>query len=178
MLQIEVPAGEFFDEASNEFVNTKPCVLHLEHSLVSLAKWEGRWKKPFLSRDKKSKDELIDYIRCMTINQNVDPMVYQAIPPSVIKSVVDYCEESFTATTVKNKSASQSREIMTAEVIYYYMISLGIPFECQKWHLSRLFMLIRVCNDKNSPVKMSKREIIEQNRKLNAARRKKTGSKG
>lgn len=178
MLQIEVPASDFFDELRGEFVETKPCTLRLEHSLVSLAKWESRWKKPFLSRDAKTHDELVDYVRCMTIDQNVDPMVYHALSQSTLSKIVAYCEEMMTATTIRQINKAPSREIMTAEVIYYYMIALGIPFECQRWHLSRLLTLIQVCNAKNSPVKMSKRDILEQNRKLNAARRKKTGSRG
>lgn len=178
MLQVSIPGSDFFDESTNEFITTKPCVLRLEHSLVSLSKWEIRWKKPFLSRDKKTREELIDYVKCMTMDQNVDPKVYSAISDKLLSKIVAYCEESLTATTISTRNRTPSRNVVTSEVIYYWMVSLGIPFECQKWHLSRLMTLIQVCNEMNSPKQMSKRDIIEQNRKLNAARRKKYGSKG
>lgn len=174
MLQITIPATEFWDESANKFVNTKEQTLVLEHSLVSLSKWESKWCKPFIS-NKHTFEETVDYIRCMTITQNVDPGVYSSLTDENVKQVNDYIDAKMTATwfTDKSKGKSSSEQI-TSELIYYWMISLNIPFECQKWHLNRLLTLIRVCNEKNQPPKkMSRRDTLNQYRALNAARRNK-----
>lgn len=181
MLQIDVPAGEFWDEANNEFINTKNTTLTLEHSLVSLSKWESKWCKPFLTKETKTLEETLDYIRCMTLTQNVDPNIYRALSSENIEAIKKYIDDPHTATTIReNSNAPKSREIVTSELIYYWMIALNIPIEvCQKWHLNRLLMLIRVCNAKNQPPKkMSQRELLSRNAALNAARRQKLHSKG
>ena len=185
MLEIVVPAtqiGEKFDEAKSEFIPimTKEQTLKLEHSLVSLSKWEAKWRKPFLSKEKRSAEESIDYVRCMTLTQNVDPNVYKALTPKLLAEVSAYIDASMTATTFpKRGNRAASSEYVTSEIIYYWMVSYQIPFECQKWHLSRLLTLINVCNVKNAPQKkMSRQEIIARNRALNAARRKKLNTRG
>ena len=178
MLEIIVPGREFFDEDKNEFVTTKSTKLTLEHSLISLSKWESKWEKPFLSSDK-SVPETIDYIRCMTLTQNVDPLVYNALNNENVQDVVKYIEAPMTATKVKAQKHARNSEIVTAELIYYWMIALNIPFECQKWHLNKLLTLIEVCSVKNQPQKkMSRSEILRSNRELNAARRAKYKTKG
>ena len=155
--------------------------MSLEHSLVSISKWESKWEKPFLSKDKKTTAETVDYIRCMTLTQNVDPNVYLGIDDNIVEQVSKYIEAPMTATWFnedKNKKGG-SGKVITSEVIYYWMVALNIPPEYQKWHLNRLLTLIRVCNAENNPKKkMSKKDIFAQNRKLNAARRKSTNSKG
>lgn len=179
MLKVVVPAKELFD-GNDGFIYVKEQTLQLEHSLVSLSKWESKWKKPFLSPKPKTQEEFRDYVRCMTITQNVDPMVYTALTPKVIKTVADYIDDTMTATTIsKIQPKTGSREVITAEIIYYWMICYNIPFECQKWHLNRLLTLISVCEVKNQkPKKMSTSEILAQNRALNAARRKKYNTRG
>ena len=180
MLTIDIPAVELYDEEKNEFQTIKGQTLVLEHSLVSVAKWESKWCKPFLTKEKKTPEESADYIRCMTITQNVNPDVYKNISNKVIDQVTAYIEEPMTATTFpKNDRRSINREIITAEIIYYWMIALNIPIEFQKWHLNRLLTLINVCNIKNQPSKkMSRKEILERNRALNNARRKNLGTGG
>lgn len=181
MLKITVPKGENYIESSNEFVTLeKDQVLQLEHSLLSLSKWESKWHKPYLVRNEKTKEEIIDYIRCMTITQNVDPKTYIFLTKENISDVAAYIEDPMTATTFKKEEGKGgSGEILTAEVIYYSMIASNIPFECQKWHLNRLIALIRVCSIKNQPPKkMSQREIMSRNAKINAARKKKLNSRG
>lgn len=180
MLQITVPAQEYYDELKEEFVYTKPQTLQLEHSLVSLSKWESKWNKPFLSKDSKTTEETVDYIRCMTITQNVSPEVYFRLTNEIIDQVSAYIDLPMTATTFnEEKSGKAKSEIVTAEIIYYWMIALNIPLECQKWHLNKLLTLIRVCNIKNTPPKkMSQKEIMSRNRALNAARRKQLNTKG
>lgn len=179
MLEITIPEIENYDEEKNEFFMTKECTLRLEHSLVSISKWESKWHKPFLVSDEKTIEELTDYIRCMTITQNVDPNVYFGIPDSEFKKVEEYIQDPMTATTFKEQKSQANREIVTSELIYYWMVALEIPFECQKWHLNRLLTLIKVCNIKNQPQKkMPIREILNNNRALNAARRKKFHTKG
>ena len=179
MLRIVVSEGEWFNEKTQEFTAIKEQTLQLEHSLVSLSKWESKWHKPFLGEGEKSFDEIIDYIRCMTLNQNIDPRVYSNLTKENVKEINDYIGDSMTATTFSDGGKGRSREIVTSELIYYWMIALNIPFECQKWHLNRLLTLIRVCNIKNTPPKkMSRSEIMSRNAALNAARRKQLNSKG
>ena len=173
MLQINVPATELYDEATDEFKITKSQILVLQHSLVSVSKWESMWKKPFLTREKKTIPETVDYIRCMTITQNVDPIVYNCITNEMVDQVSKYIENSMTATTFsKDTNLPTSREIITSEIIYYWMIERNIPFECEKWHLNRLLTLINVCSIKSKPTKkIGKKALTERNRNLNAARR-------
>lgn len=181
MLQLTIPAIELWDEKSQEFVSRKEKTLQLEHSLVSISKWESKWHKPFLSKIHMTDEETVDYIRCMTITQNVDSEDYNYITDENIKQVQDYIESPMTATWFKeekNKNKS-SNEQVTNELIYYWMIALGIPIECQKWHLNRLLTLIRVCSAKNQPAKkMSQKEIMSQNKAINEARKKRLNSKG
>lgn len=180
MLTIKIPKGrELFDEVNNEFITSKAQTLQLEHSLVSLSKWESEWCKPFLTKDVKTFEESIDYIRCMTITQNVDPIVYRFITNEEMDQVNRYIKAPMTATTFSNNKESINRDVITSEIIYYWMIALNIPFECQKWHLNRLLALINVCNIKNTPPKkMNKRDVMRRNRALNEARRKKLGTRG
>lgn len=179
MLKITIPSREMFDEKTQEFFQTKEYTLQLEHSLVSISKWESKWNKPFLANNDKTISETLDYIRCMTITQNVDPSVYNRLSRSNIDIINKYIEAPMTATTFSTHESNRSREIITSELIYYWMISLNIPMECQKWHINRLLTLIRVCNVKNTPPKkMSRREIMNRNAALNAARRKQLNSKG
>lgn len=181
MLQITIPSrDDLWDESKGEFVTSKEQKLVLEHSLVSRSKWESKWCKPFLSKQEKTTEETIDYIRCMTLTQNVDPEVYNFLTDDNIRDVNAYIEAPMTATWFSNSNTGkQNREQITAELVYYWMIALNIPFECQKWHLNRLLTLIRVCEVKNSPPKkMSRRELLNRNAALNAARRKQLNSKG
>ena len=179
MLQITIPASEQFDESTNEFIDTKEQTLQLEHSLISLSKWESKWCKPFLSIKDKTDEETIDYVRCMTLTQNVKPEVYYNLTAENFTQVTDYINAPMTATTFTNNEQKPSREIITAELIYYWMIQHDIPFECQKWHLNRLLTLIRVCSVKNTPAKkMSRSDLMSRNASLNAARRAKLNTKG
>lgn len=180
MLQITIPAAEYFDEKTGEFHSIRETTLQLEHSLVSVSKWESKWRKPFLGKSEKSAEECIDYVRCMTITQNVDPMTYRFLSEKNFQEINAYIESPMTATTFSERENKQfSREVITAEIIYYWMVALNIPFECQKWHLNKLITLVRVCNIKNTPQKkMSRREVAERNRTLNEMRRKQMHSKG
>ena len=180
MLRIVIPEGQLFDEKTEEFIYTKQQTLQLEHSLVSLSKWESKWHKPFLGKDDKSLEETIDYIKCMTLTPNIDPNVYKFLTKENIKDINDYIGDSMTATTFNDINLKgRSRETITSELIYYWMVSFNIPFECQKWHINRLITLIRICIIKNqSSKKMSKSEIMSRNASINAARRKQLNSKG
>lgn len=179
MLEVTVPSFEMFNEATMEFSEFPEAHLTLEHSLLSISKWESKWHKPFLGHDQKTDEEMIDYIRCMTVTRNVEPLTYENLTAKVIDEINDYISDPMTATWFSDRRGSPNREIITSELIYYWMIALGIPFECQKWHLNRLLTLIQVCNIKNSPPKkMGRNEIYRMNRELNAARRARTGSSG
>lgn len=180
MLIITIPATEQFDEIRGEFLVTKEHTLQLEHSLVSISKWESKWCKPFLGKNDKTAAETIDYIKCMTLNKNISDEVYGCLTQNNIRDINEYIGAPMTATYFyTNERGKKNNEQITSELIYYWMIALNIPFECQKWHLNRLLTLIRVCNVKNSPPKkMSKRDIASRNAQLNAARRKQLNTKG
>lgn len=179
MLIITIPESEYYDESNEEFIIYKEQVLQLEHSLVSISKWESKWCKPFLSKEDKPAEEIIDYVRCMTITQNVAPDVYYRLTENNLMEINKYIDSSMTATTFNEDSRGGNREIITSEIIYYWMVTFNIPFECQKWHLNRLLTLIRVCNIKsNPPKKMSKNEILRRNRELNEARKQSLKTRG
>lgn len=179
MLTITIPPVEQWDEKKNEFVYLKKCAIQLEHSLVSISKWEAKWNQPFLSKKEKTNEQLIDYVKCMTITQNVVGDVYMNIPKEEFKRITEYIGASMTATTFSEDVKKGRNEIITSEIIYYWMITLNIPFECQKWHLNRLLTLIRVCNIKNQPKKkIKKNELMRRNAQLNAARKKQLNTRG
>lgn len=180
MLQLAIPPSNYWNEELEEFVTTKGAVLQLEHSLISLSKWESKWKKPFLVAKPHTEEETIDYIRCMTLTQNVDPLVYYALRNEHIDQVSAYIDDPMTATTIQDRKPGRNRpEVVTSELIYYWMVAHQIPFECQKWHLNRLLILIRVCNIKNAPPeKMGRRETLAHNRQLNASRLAARGTRG
>lgn len=180
MLTITIPSTETFNEITGEFEYTREYTLQLEHSLVSISKWESKWCKPFLGKQEKTTEEVIDYIKCMTLNKGVGDNIYNCLSQANIRAINEYIEAPMTATTFHgNETGKKNGEQVTSELIYYWMIALQIPFECQKWHINRLLTLIRVCNIKNSPPKkMSKREIMSRNSALNAARKKQLSTKG
>lgn len=180
MLQLTIPESEYFNEKTGEFITIDKATIQLEHSLISLSKWESKWEKPFLvNKPPKTNDEIMDYVRCMTITQNVAPEIYFNLSDENLDLINSYIEAPMTATWFNDKTNRINREIITSEIIYYWMIALNIPFECQKWHLNRLLTLIKVCNIKNSPQKkMTKKEIMDRNRALNEARKAKNNSRG
>ena len=181
MLQLTIQLSpEGWDESKEEFVEAKTQVLRLEHSLVSLSKWESKYCKPFLSTSEKTDEEILDYIQYMTLTPDVDPEVYAYLSRENFKQIDAYINAPMTATTFSEpKNNKRNREIITAELIYYWMIALNINWECQYWHLNRLLTLVRVCNIKNAPPqKRSKRDIASSYAALNAARRKQFNSKG
>lgn len=180
MLRIEIPLGvEQWDESKQEFIEPKTQILQLEHSLVSLSKWESKWCKPFLSSEKND-EEILDYIKCMTVTPNVNQGIYNYLTPVNIQEIIDYINAPMTAAAFpKEKINNTNREIITADIIYYWMVALQIPSEYQKWHLNRLLALIRVCNIKNAPPKKrSRNEIAAEYARLNAARRQQLNTKG
>lgn len=182
MLKITIPYTELFNEETNEFTYIKEQTITLEHSLVSLHKWEKKWGIPFLGKGDKTDEQVIDYIRCMTITPNVDDNAYYALTPEQVNTISEYIDSPMTATWFSDRVRQHKnggRETITAEIIYYWMLSFGIWYECRKWHLNQLLTLIRVCNEKNSPSKkMSRKEILKDNTALNAQRRAKLKTKG
>lgn len=180
MLTIIVPEAEVYNEDTNEFSYTKETTLRLEHSLVSISKWEAKWKKPFLSKEKKTREQTYDYVKCMTTSQNIPDEVYRCLTPKNFDEISKYIEDSMTATWFSDGTNRPTREIITSEKIYYWMVAYAIPFECQKWHLNRLLTLIKVCGAEGSKGsnKMSRSAIYKQNTALNKARRSKYKSKG
>ncbi len=180
MLTIVIPAMECWNEATEEFVRSDEVILTLEHSLFSLSEWESKYKKPFLDSSKTSL-EMFDYIRMMTVKPEQKPYLdtYARISSEQLQAISEYMEDTHTATWFREENRSSKKEVVTAEVIYYWMFSNQIPIECQYWHLNKLITLIRVFSAKNKPAKkMSKNDIYRQNSALNAARRKKLNSRG
>ena len=180
MLQITIPESEYYDEVNNEIITVKEQKLSLEHSLISLSKGESKWHKPFLSKDEKTYEETLDYIKCMTITPNVDPAVYTRLTRKQILEINEYISNPMTATFFsENQKSGRSGELVTNELIYYWMVSAQIPFECERWHLNRLLTLIRVCSVKNQPPKkMSRKALASRNAQLNAARCQRLGTSG
>lgn len=185
MLTIEVPDQEYFDETKNEFVILKGQKLTLEHSLISISKWEMKWHKAFLGDGEKTVEETLDYVRCMNIGPINDPDIFYRLEPEQIEKINAYISEPMTATTFSSRrpgapNRPHSRDVITNELIYYWMIGYNIPFDpCEKWHFERLMTLIKVCEVKSEkPQKMSKRELAARNAALNAQRRAKLKTKG
>ena len=180
MLSIIIYDDELWDEEKEQFIPAKEHKLQLEHSLISISKWESKFKKVFLSSKEKTAEETLYYIKCMTLTQNVSDKVYEKLSLDNIKSINEYIDDPMTATFFSDKQIKKNgREIITSEIIYYWMISLNIPFECQKWNLNRLLTLIKVCSLKNqSDKKVSSREVMNRNALLNAKRKQQFNSKG
>lgn len=181
MLHITVPAREFYDEAANEFIEVGEQHLVMEHSLISISKWEAKWKKSYFEKNDKTKEELLDYLRCMTVSpQKVDPIVYRSLSSENIREITDYINDPMTATTINEPNRPGRHQVVTSELVYYWMIAQNIPTEYEKWHINRLLTLIRICSIKNdpNPKKMSKSAVAKQNRAINAARRARYGTKG
>ena len=180
MLKITIPSNEMFDERNQKFISVREVSLDLEHSLVSLSKWESKFQKPFLGKDTKTTDEILHYIKCMVVSENFDEVSLQFLTADNLTEINNYIESKQSATTFNDLSQQKGRsEIITSELIYYWMVAFNIPFVCETWHLNRLLTLIRICNVKNSkPKKMSKAEIAQRNKMLNDERRARLGSSG
>jgi hypothetical protein len=179
-ITVKIQGKDLYDPQTNRFITVKDTTLVLEHSLLSLAKWEAKWHKPYLSTNEKTQEEFIDYLRCMCLTQNYNPNVFYALDAENAKAIADYIADPQTATTFHNKDKKPSREIVTNEIIYYWMTQLNIPFDpCQKWHLNRLFTLIQVASIKSQPPKkMGRKEAAQQRAALNAARKAKYNTRG
>jgi hypothetical protein len=180
VLTIIVPGVELFDESSQEFKTSEDFVLDLEHSLVSLSKWESTFEKAFLGPDPKTDAEVLGYIKSMTITPGVPPEVYSRLSNENLEAVNTYINAKMSATWfTEDATAPRSREVITSELIYYWLISFNIPLECENWHLNRLFTLIRVCSLKNTPAKkMSRRDVGAHYRELNARRKAQLNTRG
>lgn len=181
MLEIELSGGELYDESKEEFIELQGRTIQLEHSLISISKWESKWKKPYFAEEKKTVEQLMDYILCMCVTKRVTRLDLEYLSVENLEKITDYMEETRSATWFnENRNNGSSREVTTSEIIYYQMFKLGIPIECEKWHISRLLTLIRVyaAKDPNASQKMSRRDVVAQNRALNEARKRKYQTKG
>lgn len=182
MLKLYIPGVEMFDEKTFEFHSTPGRTLHFEHSLVSLSKWESRWHKSFLSTERKTNEEVWDYLYCMCLD-DISPQDVKSFPPEVIDQLNKYISASMTATSIRDEGPnSQQRQIITAEIIYWWMITFGIPFTCEEWHLDRLMTLIRVASIKTAPQKKRTRQeqaaYLEWQREENERRKALYNTKG
>ena len=176
MLELIVTFPEKWDEVNEIFIPGETRLLLLEHSLLAISKWESKYHKAFMRKEPKTNEELFFYIKCMCVSKNVDDDIINNLSKENIEEIENYISDPMTATTFFSfDQETPSREIITSELIYYWMVALNIPFECQKWHINKLLTLIRVCNIKNRPPKKhSKAELLRRHAAINAARRKKT----
>jgi hypothetical protein len=171
--------AEGFDSETSEFVALDAVTLEFEHSLVSLSKWESEFEKPFLSPDEKTPEEVLWYVMAMLVTPDVPPDVIARLQGEHIDAINAYINKKMSATWFSNRGESGPSEVITSELIYYWMVAHRIPFECQHWHLNRLLTLVRVCNEKNKPAeKLSPQDIAARNRALNEQRRKQLGTSG
>lgn len=180
MLRIIIGEDETFNEETNTFETFNGVTLYLEHSLISLSKWESKYQKPFLAYGEKTSEEIFEYLKAMIITSDTDPDVIYRCSQENVNEIQAYIDSSQSATTFGMMPERRGPgEVITSELIYYWMVAFNIPFECQYWHLNRLFSLIRICNIKNSkPKKMSRNEIAQRNRELNEQRRKELKTTG
>lgn len=180
MLEIEIPEVELFDEEKEEFIELKGRTLVLEHSLISISKWESKWRKPFFEEKSLTREQILDYVLCMCITKNVTISDIQYLSDDNFEAINNYMAEQRTATWFREEKSGRSHEVVTSEVLYYQMFKLGIPIECEKWHISRLLTLIRVfaAKDPSTSQKMSRRDIAAQNRALNEKRKRMHNTKG
>lgn len=184
MIQLEIEGSEFFNETKQEFYYTNPCVVMLEHSLLSVAKWESKWKKPFLSSRKDdvlTNAALYDYFRCMEVEPCIESMWPVSLSPSQYQKLLKYIDEEQTATKFYSykKDKTLSRQTITSELIYYWMASLNIPFECERWHLSRLLTLIHIASVKGQTgKKMTQKETMQMYAELNEKRKRQYNTRG
>lgn len=186
MHTVHIPKVRFWNVKKEEFSYSKEYTFTIEHSLISISKWESKWHIPFISDDQKTTEQTIDYVKCMTLTQNVNEEAYKCLTKQNLKDISDYIQDSKTATWFsepKVRPGPKKKEIVTSELIYYWMVALEIPFECQKWHLNRLLTLVKVCNAKaksanNKQSKGNKKKLLSRNAEMNAARRKKLGTSG
>lgn len=180
MLRIDIPEREFFDEETETFGRIRATTLYLEHSLISISKWEAKWHIEFFESEK-TLEQTMDYIACMILNREIDDKarILKFLTEENVKKINDYINDPMTATTIKDDGKRGRTQKITSELIYCWMVQYQIPFECEKWHINRLIMLIRVISEENKPKKkMSRREIMAQNKALNAARKARLGTRG
>lgn len=180
MLTIVVSGNEHFNEETQEFVTVGDFVIELEHSLASLSKWESIYEKPFLGKDEKTSEEVFGYIRAMIITPNISPELFSRLSSENLSAVNTYINSKASATWFRDDSTAPSnRNVITAEVIYHWMISFRIPLECEHWHLNRLFTLLKIASAKNDkPKKMNDGQIAARNREVNEKRRAELGTSG
>ena len=181
MLTISVPKTEYYDSDLDQILTVNAVQLTLEHSLLSISKWESKWNKPFFADTNKTTEELLDYIKCMIVGpKTIDERIIGVLRESDISKIVEYIKAPMTATTIKtNGPKKRNKETITSELIYYWMVAYNIPFECEKWHINRLLTLVKICDIKNSPKnKMSKRDTINYYKNLNEARKASMGTRG
>lgn len=183
MLKINVKETEYYDQNTNSFYNVPAYEFQLEHSLSSVSDWEGITKKSFLETTENgglTPEETFIYVKCMTLNKPDDERVYYSINKDDIKKIQDYIDDPHTATTfnvLKKDEKRGKHQIITAEIVYYWMVEGGIPFECEKWNFNKLLTLIRVLSIKRDTSKMSKKDLRQYNKAEMARRRAKCGHK-
>lgn len=180
MLEITVTGRELWDSRTCTFYVLKDQVLQLEHSLLSISKWESITHKPFLGKDPHTSKEIATYIRCMTLNKGVDPKAYEALTTKDLEKIKAYIDDPATATWFSKDENSRrpSRKAITSELIYYWMIAGNVPMQCEKWHLNRLLTLLHIIEIKNRPKKKGSRMSSSRMASLNAQRLAANGGRG
>jgi hypothetical protein len=173
---------EYWDNEKQEFIYPEKGSLLLEHSLLSISKWEAIWHKPYMGSENKTNEEFYSYIKCMSLKGEPDDKILNSLTRDNLEDILTYIENPMTATTVKEDASSvcgTPKNFVTSELLYAYMVNYNIPVEFENWHINRLLTLIRLCSSKQEkPKKMSQAEIMRENARINAMRRSKLGSKG
>ena len=179
MLEITTVSRSLFDESTNRFIEFEGGeTVVLEHSLRSISKWESKWCVPFIKNSEKTGEQALDYIRCMVVSGEFPEPLEYSLTNEQLNKITEYIGAKMSATVITHQEPSRNQEIITAELVYYWMTVLNIPFECERWHFNRLMMLIQVANAKNNPKKMSKKDALARQREINEQRRKQYNTTG
>ncbi len=179
-LTVTIPGKELFDQQSKTFITIPATTVTLEHSLLSISKWESKWKRSYFIKEPMTIDQSIDYIACMCLTKNIDPKIFRFMDKKTAQEISNYIADPMTATTIKHRDKKPSREIITSELVYYWMVNFGIPFDpCQKWHFNRLMTLIEIATIKEAgDQKMPRKEMLKQRALLNSQRKAKYNTHG
>jgi hypothetical protein len=174
MLTITVLGEEHWDQENEKFVYPDSFKLELEHSLVSLSKWESKWEVPFLGEKPKTTEMVLDYIECMILTPDPPADWISKLSKENIEEITAYFDSKQSATWFNDHHPEpKTGETITSELVYYWLDICDIDWQAQYWHLNRLLTLVKIHTVKQAkPKPMSRSEMLRRRRALNKQRLK------